>query len=283
MVSIRQAAEFLGVAAQTLRRWDHEGKLAPDERTSGGRRRYDLARLRPELFRKSDPDSHLPKAKNQGVVGVDLGISALATLSTGEVVSGPRPHRALLNRLRRASRGLSRKAKGSQNRSKAKRKLAKLHHRVACIRQNALHQLTTDLTRRFRTIGIEDLCVSGMVRNRHLARSVADMGFFEFRRQLDYKTMMRGGRVVVADRFFASSKTCSTCGHRLEVLPLSVRRWTCPACGKNHDRDMNAAINLKNYAVSSTVSVCGGEGSGSGCKTGMKPTPAKQEVSFVPV
>lgn len=126
---------------------------------------------------------------------------------------------------------MSRKAKGSANRRKAKAKLAKLHARIASIRSDALHKLTTDLTRRFHTIGIENLNVRGMMRNRHLARSIADMGFFEFRRQLEYKAAMRGGKVVVADRFYASSKTCSSCGYKLEALPLALREWTCPECG----------------------------------------------------
>ncbi len=227
--------------------------------------------------------SHLPKAKNQGAVGVDLGVKALATLSTGETIPGPKPHKALLDRLRRLSRSLSRKAKGSANRRKAKAKLAKLHARIAAIRLDALHKLTTDLTRRFHTAGIEDLNVCGIVKNRHLARSVADMGFFEFRRQLEYKAAMRGGQVIVADRFFASSKTCSSCGHKLGELPLSVREWTCPSCGTVHDRDVNAAVNLKNMAVSSTVSACGEEGAGLRRKTKTKPASAKQEVSFEPV
>lgn len=225
--------------------------------------------------------SHLPKADNQGAVGVDLGVSALATLSTGEPpILGPKAHKALLDRLRRLSRSLSRKIKGSANRKKAKAKLAKLHARVAAIRSDALHKLTTDLTRRFHTIGIEDLNVRGMLANRRLARSIADMSFFEFRRQLEYKAAMRGGQVVVADRFYASSKTCSECGHKLESLPLSVREWACPACGKAHDRDVNAAINLKNMAVSSTVSACGEAGSGLRRKTKTKPASMKQEVSF---
>lgn len=228
-------------------------------------------------------DSHLPQAENQGVVGVDLGISALATLSTGEKIAGPKPHKALLGRLRRLSRSLSRKQKGSANRKKAKTKLARLHARIANIRQDALHKLTSDLTRRFHTIVIEDLNVRGMVRNRHLARSIADMGFFEFRRQLEYKAAMRGGQVVIADRWFPSSKICSCCGHKQEELPLSVRRWSCSICGVEHDRDLNAAINLKNYAVSSTVSACGGEGAGLGGDAKAKPAPMKQEVSFVPV
>ena len=246
-----------------------------------------------------DTDSnHLPPAENQGVVGVDLGVSALATLSTGEIVAGAKPHQALLSRLQRLSRSLSRKVKGSSNRHKAKRKLAKLHAHIANIRKNALHQLTTDLTHRFHTIGIEDLNVSGMVKNRHLSRAISDMGFFEFRRQLEYKAAMHGGVVVVADRFFASSKTCSACGEKLEKLPLSMRQWACPTCGTSHDRDVNAAMNLANYAsaahfgtlsvplsnhaVSYTVSACGGEGSGLGRKPKTKPAPTKQEFNTMP-
>uniref|UniRef100_UPI003F49463E RNA-guided endonuclease InsQ/TnpB family protein n=1 Tax=Cupriavidus yeoncheonensis TaxID=1462994 RepID=UPI003F49463E len=229
----------------------------------------------------SPDSSHLPKAENQGAVGVDLGVSTLATLSTGEKVTGPKAHTALLQRLRRLSRSLSRKQKGSANRSKAKARLAKLHARIAAMRSDALHQLTTDLTRRFHTIGIEDLNVSGMLGNRPLARSIADMSFFEFRRQLEYKAAMRGGQVVVADRFFASSKTCSACGHKLDELALSIRQWSCPACGTTHDRDVNAATNLKFMAVSPTVSACGEEGAGRRRKTAVKPASMKQEVSFV--
>lgn len=224
--------------------------------------------------------SHLPQTENQGSAGVDLGVSRLATLSTGEPpVIGPRPHRALLGRLRRLSRSLSRKQKGSNNRRKAKLKLAGMHARIANIRADARHKLTTDLTRRFHTIGIEDLNVCGMARNRHLARSILDMGFFEFRRQLGYKAALRGGEVVVADRFFASSKTCSACGHKLESLPLLCREWTCPECMARHDRDENAAMNLKIMAVSSTASACGEEGAGRGRKTAAKPASAKQEAS----
>ena len=224
-------------------------------------------------------DSRLPKAENQGAVGVDLGVSALATLSTGEIVTGPKAHKALLSRLQRLSRGLSRKVKGSENRKQAKLKLARLHARIGNVRSDGLHQLTTELTRRFHTIGIEHLNVRGMVKNRHLSRAVSDMGFFEFRRQLDYKAAQRGGMIVVADRWYPSSKTCSACGHRLETLSLSVRDWTCPECGSVHDRDVNAAINLRNLAVSSTVSACGEEGSGLGRKLKAKPASVKQESS----
>ena len=223
--------------------------------------------------------NHPPPAENQGAVGIDLGISALATLSTGEKVAGAKPYKALLSHLQRLSRSLSHKVKGSANRHKAKQKLAKLHARIANIRQDSLHQLTTDLTRRFHTLGIEDLNVSGMVKNRHLSRAISDMGFFEFRRQLDYKATMRGGVVVVADRFFASSKTCAACGEKVEKLPLSIREWTCPVCGAVHDRDINAANNLEKYAVSSTGFACGGEGAGLRRKPKTKPAPMKQEFN----
>jgi putative transposase len=183
------------------------------------------------------PDPLQPRAENQGAVGVDLGVSALATLSTGEVWTGPKALRTLLGRLRRLSRALSRKAKGSRNRSKAKGRLA----------------------------------------NGRLARAVADMGFYALRRQLDYKAAWRGGQVVVADRWYPSSKTCSCCGHTLATLALAVRQWSCPGCGMLHDRDVNAATNLMNLAVSSTASACGGEGAGPVREHRVKPAPAKQE------
>ena len=224
------------------------------------------------------PDDLLPpQADNQGTVGVDFGVTTLAALSTGERITGPKAHRRLLGRLKRLSRGLSRKVKGSANRGKAKARLARVHARIANIRQDSLHQLSHSLTSRFHTIGIEDLNVKGMIKNRCLSRAVSDMGFYELRRQLQYKADLRGGRVVVIDRWYPSSKICSSCGHQLESLPLAVRTWTCPCCCAVHDRDVNAAINLKNMAVSSTVSACGGEGSGLGRKRKVKPAPAKQE------
>lgn len=224
--------------------------------------------------------SHLPKAKNQGAVGVDLGVNALATLSTGETFVGPKPHKALLKRIKLLSRSLSRKQKGSSNRNKAKERLARLHARVANIRRDSLHKLTSQLTQHHPIIGIEDLNVSGMVKNRHLSRSINDMGFFEFRRQLEYKASMRGNEVVVIDRWFPSSKTCSACGHKRETLPLFIRQWKCDGCGQQHDRDINAAINLKNMAVSSTVIACGEEGSGLKHLHQVKPASVKQEAIF---
>ena len=222
-------------------------------------------------------DSLVPPADNQGAVGVDLGIKALATLSTGEMFEGPKALRTLLAGLRRRSRALSRKAKGSRNRAKAKLKLARLHARIANIRRDSLHQLSTSITRRFHTIGIEDLNVKGMLGNRHLSRAIADMGFYELRRQLEYKATWRGGQVVLVGRWYPSSKLCSCCGYRLDELGLGVRHWTCPGCGASNDRDVNAAINLRNMAVSSTASACGGDGAGPARKRKAKPAPMKQE------
>jgi putative transposase len=222
-------------------------------------------------------DPPMPPAENQGAVGVDLGVTTLATLSTGEMFDGPKALRALVARLRKLSRAMSRKTKGSCNRAKAKLKLAKLHVRIACIRQNSLHQLSTSITRRFHTVGIEHLNVKGMLGNRHLARAIADMGFYELRRQLEYKAGWRGGQIVLVDRWYPSSKLCSCCGYRLRTLGLDVRRWICPGCGVLNDRDVNAAINLRNVAVSSTASACGGDGTGLARKRGAKPAPVKQE------
>ena len=222
-------------------------------------------------------DLPAPPAETQGTVGVDLGVKTLATLSTGESFEGPKALRTLLMRLRRLSRALSRKIKGSRNRAKAKLRLAKLHARIANIRRDNLHQISTSITRRFHTIGIEDLNVKGMLGNRHLARAIADMGFYELRRQLEYKAAWRGGLVVVVDRWFPSSKLCSCCGYRVETLGLDVRHWTCPGCGVSHDRDVNAATNLRNMAVSSTASACGGDGAGPARKCRVKPVPVKQE------
>ena len=196
-------------------------------------------------------------------VGVDLGVSDLATLSDGTKITGAKPHKALLSRLRRLSKSLSRKQgakkgeKKSKNFYKAKKKLSKLHARTANIRNDETHKLTSMLAEKYGIIGIEDLNVSGMSKNHRLARAVLDMSFFEFRRQIEYKSKMKGGHVIIADRFFPSSKTCSNCGHKNVELVLSMRNWTCPECGINHDRDINAAINLRNYAVSYTDAACG--------------------------
>ena len=216
------------------------------------------------------------------IAGVDLGITALATIDDGESgkkTPSPKPLRKYLSKLKRLSRALSRKVKGSRNRAKAKTKLARLHVRIKNIRRDALHKLTTSLTC-YRTIVIEDLNVTGMPANRHLARAVADVSFFEFRRQLDYKAALTGSRVIVADRWFPSSRLCSKCGVKNEDLRRSDRIWTCVPCGTSHDRDLNAARNLARYPESSPGSACRAEGSGGGSDLAAKPAAQKQEKSL---
>lgn len=223
----------------------------------------------------------IPVRESQAVCGVDLGVKALATVSDGSVYEGPKALRTNMKKLKRLNRSLSRKVKGSANREKAKTKLARLHARIANIRKDALHKLTTVLVRRFAVIGIEDLNVRGMMQNRKLARAVADMGFFEFRRQLDYKAPMHASRIAVADRWYPSSKTCHVCGLIHDGMDLSVREWECAGCGAHHDRDYNAACNLKTIAASSAVTACGAGRSGDEPALVVKRPAVKQEPMHV--
>ena len=183
------------------------------------------------------------------VVGVDLGVKTFATLSTGEQIVQPKQLR-LQKKLVRTQRKLSRQTKGSKRRNKTKQKLGKIHYRIACIRSDLTHKTTSRLAKNHGVIAIEDLCVSGMLKNRCLARSIANANFSEFRRQLEYKTLLYGSQLVVVDRWFPSSKTCNVCQHKQDV-PLSKRLFCCESCGHTEDRDVNAAKNLR--AVSLTV------------------------------
>jgi putative transposase len=225
-----------------------------------------------------ETDDIKPVIPPQASVGIDLGITTLATLSNGDAVPGPKAHSTLLKRLRRTSRSLSRKKKGSRNRAKAKRRLARMHARMANIRKDAIHKATTMLTKTFRRIGVEDLNIRGMSANRHLARSIMDGGFFEFRRQLEYKARFYGATVVVADRWFPSSKTCSCCGSVKAELALSQRTFHCDICGFDCGRDLNAARNLDQLAASSAVSACGEDRSDAARKSRVKRSSAKQEA-----
>ncbi|RZA21544.1 MAG: transposase [Proteobacteria bacterium] len=189
--------------------------------------------------------------------GVDLGITTFATLASGKEYFGPKPHKALMSRIKRQSQSLSRTKKGSKNRFKAKIKLSKIHRRVGNIRSDSLHKTTSEIVKNHSIIGIEDLNVAGMLKNHKLARSISDMGFAEARRQITYKMKWQGESPVVAGPWYPSSKLCSSCGFRMKKLPLYIRTWTCPGCGVIHKRDVNAAINLEKLAVSSTVTACG--------------------------
>lgn len=190
----------------------------------------------------------LPLPKIQQSVSLDLGITHLATLSDGTKFQAPKPLKTQLKKLRRLSRELSRKQKGSNNRAKAKAKLSRLYYRISNIRKDFLHKLTTELVRKFDVICLEDLNVKGMMKNRRLSRAIHDLGFYELKRQLIYKANQFGKTVKSVERFFPSSKTCSCCGFKLEKLLLSVRKWTCEKCGAEHDRDINASINILNFA-----------------------------------
>ena len=178
------------------------------------------------------------------VVGVDLGIKASATLSTGEVIESPKALGNSLEKLKRLSRQHSRKMRGSANRKKSAIKLARLHLRIANIRQDHTQKVSTRLVRENQAVGIEDLAVRNMVKNRKLARRIVDEAWGDLGRQLQYKAPMYKTEIMVHDRWFPSSKMCSDCGCVLDELPLAVREWACPACGVVHDRDHNAAINL---------------------------------------
>ena len=194
----------------------------------------------------SEAIQSLPKTKQS--IGLDLGITHLATLSDGTKIQAPKPLKTQLKKLRRLNKSLSRKQKGSNNRAKAKAKLSRLYYRISNIRKDFLHKLTTELVRKFDVICLEDLNVQGMLKNRRLSRAIQDLGFYELKRQLIYKANQFGKTVKSVERFFPSSKTCSCCGFKLEKLSLSVRKWRCEKCGAEHDRDVNASINILNFA-----------------------------------
>ena len=180
-----------------------------------------------------------------GAVGVDLGVKHLATLSDGAVIPNPRALGARLKALRKAQQALSRKVKGSARREKAKKRVARLHARVADVRADAIHKATTMIARNYSVVCVEDLNVAGMVKNHHLARSLSDAALGEFRRQLEYKTARTGAVLRVVDRWFPSSKTCSNCGVVKAKLSLSERVFHCDDCGTSMDRDLNAAVNIQ--------------------------------------
>ncbi|WP_027893370.1 IS607 family element RNA-guided endonuclease TnpB [Calidithermus chliarophilus] len=177
-------------------------------------------------------------------VGLDVGLRHLAVLSTGEQVPNPRPLKKALRKLARLNRELARRKPESKNREETRWRLARAHARVANIRRDALHKLTTRLACRYGTVVVEELNLAGMLRNRRLARAVADASLAEIRRQLAYKTVWYGSHLLKAERFYPSSKRCSRCGAVKEKLPLWVRTFRCDACGLVLDRDHNAALNL---------------------------------------
>ena len=186
-----------------------------------------------------------PLKKTKAEVGIDVGIKTLATTSEGEKLENPRPLVKREQRLKRLQRRLSRKARGSNNRRKARLKVARLHAKISDARRDTLQKFTTKIISENQAIFVEGLYVAGMVQNHNLAKHIVDAAFGEIFRELEYKAKWYGRTYLPLDRFFPSSKLCSSCGHLLDELPLSVREWDCPVCGAHHDRDINAAINIK--------------------------------------
>jgi putative transposase len=191
-----------------------------------------------------DADAPEPLQETGRVVGVDLGVTDFAVTSGGERIANPRHLERKARSLARYQRRLARCQERSANRAKAAAKVARAHRKVRNARRDFLHRASTSLVRKADLIVIEDLAVSNMIRNRHLARAISGCGWGEFRRQLEYKCERYGRHLVVVDRWYPSSKTCSACGHLLADLSLSTRNWRCPSCGTRHDRDINAAKNI---------------------------------------
>ncbi|GIH51442.1 putative transposase [Microbispora rosea] len=224
----------------------------------------------------ADPEP-LPCTGSQA--GIDLGVTDFVVLSTGEKIPNPRHLGCKARNLARYQRRMARKQRGSANQAKAKAKVARAHTKVRDARADFLHRISTRLVRDHDLIVIEDLNVKGMVRNHSLARAISDCGWGEFRRQLEYKTAKYGRTLVVIDRWYPSSKTCSACGHLLAQLSLSTRTWQCPSCGTRHDRDVNAAKNI--LAAGRAVSACGADVSPQG--SSLRRSAVKQEAQPVRV
>jgi putative transposase len=188
-------------------------------------------------------------------VGIDAGITSLIATSDGKKIANPKHFKRLRYKLRQAQKALSRKVKGSNNREKARREVARIHAAIADARTDFLHKLTTRLVRENQTIAVEDLAVKNMLKNRKLAQAMADASWAELVCQLEYKCQWYGRTLVKIDRWFPSSKRCGKCGHVVDKLPLDIRQWDCPECGTHHDRDINAAQNI--LAAGLAVIVCG--------------------------
>lgn len=248
--ALRETAKF-DVEGRTLRieRLAGRIKMRQPLRFTGTTKQITLSQQAGTFYASIlvDTQDYNPHAPKDEAVGVDLGIKNLAVLSDGKVFPANQKLKANLNRLKHRQRRLRRKVKGSRRRMRAKTSLAKLHQRIARQRQAVLHEVSDHLTRNYKTICIEDLNVRGMAKNHRLARAVTDAGFGMLRQFIEYKAALRGGTVVVIDRFAPSSRMCCQCG-QLHEMPLEKRQMIC-ACGNVMDRDRNAAHNILNFGL----------------------------------
>lgn len=190
-------------------------------------------------------------------IGIDVGIENFATLSDGRKFQSPKAIRKLRKKMARLQRQHSRKKKGSKNSERARKKVALLYQHIVDVRKDFLHKLSTQLVRENQAIALEDLAVSNMVKNRKLSRCISEQGWRDFRRMLEYKCEWYGRELLIVDRWFPSSKTCSCCGAKAS-FGLETRTWTCGACGASHDRDINAAKNI--LSAGQAVAACGADG-----------------------
>lgn len=194
-------------------------------------------------------DTEAVDTSTHPVIGIDVGINTLATLSNGIKYDNPRPLKRYERKLKRAQRSLSRKVRKSKNWFKQKAKVARIHYRIACIRNDAHHKASTDIVNNASAICIETLKVTNMLKNRKLAKALSDSALGGFLSKLKAKAETHGIPITEADQFYASSKTCSNCGHKKKELLLSKRTYQCNLCQYEQDRDVNAAINMRNLAV----------------------------------